>query len=59
MRKDRKEHVGIQRLIEYYSRVFRTGENLDYYSPEDYRIAERKFVKYVLNGLEVPVRVED
>jgi hypothetical protein len=54
MKKDCREHLGIKRLIEYYRSVFRTAENLDYYSPEDYRIAEKKFLKYALKGCEVP-----
>ncbi|MFH1625566.1 MAG: hypothetical protein ABID54_10500 [Pseudomonadota bacterium] len=56
--KDCREHVGIKRLIEYYRSVFRTAENLNHYSHEDYRIAEKKFLKYALKGWEVPVTEE-
>ena len=55
---DYREHLGIQRLIEHYRSVFKTRENLDHYSSEDYRMAERKFLKYALNGWEVPGQEE-
>jgi len=35
-------------LLKKYQKVFRIPENLNYYSEKDYRIAEKKFIKYAL-----------
>ena len=43
-----KDKSGIRLLLERYKAIFRTEENLDYYGEEDYRKAERKFLKYAL-----------
>lgn len=48
---------GLQRLIDRHRKVFRTPENINYYSTEDFLAAERKFLKFaLLNGesLRVP-----
>ncbi|UCF92330.1 MAG: hypothetical protein JSW39_29370 [Desulfobacterales bacterium] len=51
MNDNSKEKTGIQLLIEESKKKFRISENLDYYSKEDYQIAERKFLKFcILNG---------
>lgn len=39
---------GIKALIERYRKKFRVSENLDYYSKEDYRRAEKKYLKFCL-----------
>jgi len=39
---------GLQELIKKYRTIFRIPENVNYYSDEDYRLAERKFLKYLL-----------
>jgi hypothetical protein len=39
---------GLQELIKKYRTIFRIPENVNYYSDEDYRLAERKFLKYQL-----------
>lgn len=36
-------------LVEEYKTMFRIPENVNYYSEEDYRLAERKFVKHRLD----------
>lgn len=41
---------GLERLIEKRRAEFRQPENINYYSEDDYRIAERKYVKFRLNG---------
>ena len=41
--------TGIELLIKRYRRVFRISENLDFYSKEDFKSAERKFVKWALS----------
>jgi len=46
---------GIRLLLEKYRAIFRTEENRNYYGEEDYRKAERKFLKYALEqrGIEI------
>ena len=52
MKRDSKENRGIKQLLNRYRLIFRTPENLDYYSSGDYQIAEKKFLKYaLLNGI--------
>ena len=46
MKKDAKGNAGIQLLLKKYRVIFRIPENLRYYSEADYKIAERKFLKY-------------
>ncbi len=41
---------GKDMLIKFYKRSFRIPENLNHYSPEDYELAERKFLKYCVLG---------
>lgn len=41
---------GIKLLIEKYRDEFRRPENTDYYTEQDYKEAERKFVKFCLLG---------
>ena len=48
MRKEFKGNRGIKLLVRKYKETFRTAENLDYYSKTDYKIAERKFLKFIL-----------
>ncbi len=47
-------NTGMERLISRWRRTFSIPENLNHYSGEDYRRAERKFVKYAIrNGLGI------
>jgi hypothetical protein len=39
---------GLEKLVERYRIIFRIPENVNYYSEEDYRVAERKFLKLLL-----------
>ena len=48
MKKYPDQKKGIERLIRKYREKFRISENLDYYSDEDLKKAEKKFLKYVL-----------
>jgi hypothetical protein len=41
---------GIELLLERCRSEFRRPENTDYYSEDDYKEAERKFVKFCLHG---------
>jgi hypothetical protein len=40
--------TGLERLIRECRRRFRIPENINYYSAEDYREAEKKFLKLCL-----------
>ncbi|MBN1932144.1 MAG: hypothetical protein JW786_11110 [Desulfobacterales bacterium] len=48
MKKDLKRNVGFRRLLENYRKIFRIPENLNYYSAEDFKSAEKMFVKIAL-----------
>ena len=48
MKKDAKGNAGTQLLLKKYRDIFRIQENLEHYSETDYKIAERKFLKYAL-----------
>lgn len=50
MRKGSQSKSGIELLLEKYAAIFRTPENLNHYSQEDYQAAERKFLKYALEN---------
>jgi len=51
MKKNMKDTIGIQRIVERYKTHFRVPENLNFYSKEDLVAAERKFLKYaIMNG---------
>ena len=41
--------AGIQLLLDKYKKKFQISENVKYYSQKDYPVAEKKFIKYVLN----------
>ena len=48
MKKGSRENPGIKLLLKHYRSMFRVKENLNYYSSRDYKIAEKKFLKYAL-----------
>ena len=50
MQKDDFQTTGLKLLINECRKNFRIPENLDHYSAEDLRDAEKKYVKYCLNG---------
>jgi hypothetical protein len=43
-----KKSLGINKMLRRYREIFCIPENLNHYSSEDYKIAEKKFVKYAL-----------
>ena len=47
---------GIRLLLERYKALFRTKENRNYYGEEDYRKAERKFLKYALEQRKIEIQ---
>lgn len=42
--------IGIELLVEKCREKFRCPENTDFYEKDDYKEAERKYVKFCLNG---------
>ena len=46
----RHRALGLERLVEKCRDEFRRPENTDHYSKEDYRAAEKKFVRFCLTG---------
>lgn len=53
MKKNSGRLTGIHLLLEKYRKMFRIPENLNYYSDEDYQIAEKKFLKYAIFGCQL------
>jgi len=49
MKKKQSKTAGIDLLVQQYKKQFRIKENLNYYSKEDYKKAERKYLKFVLS----------
>lgn len=45
---DSSEKSGRKQLVKQYRKKFRIRENLDHYSEEDLRTAEKKFLKMCL-----------
>ena len=52
MEKTSKNAPGIELLKKKYQKIFRIPENLSYYAEADFRAAERKFIKWALDGGE-------
>ena len=50
MKNECDKDLGINKLAKKYRELFRIPENLNHYSEEDYKIAERKFLKFALMG---------
>jgi hypothetical protein len=48
--KNSKHPQGIELLVKKYRGMFQTPENLNHYSREDYKIAEKCFIKCALAG---------
>ena len=40
---------GLKTLIDLYRKAFQIPENTNHYSEQDFKIAERQFVKYMLH----------
>jgi hypothetical protein len=41
---------GIEQLVQQYKQDFRIPENTDHYSVEDFRLAEKQFVRFCLKN---------
>ncbi len=59
MKSQSKKNDGKKALIKKYRDFFRLPENLHYYSPEDFKEAERKFIKYALQMGDVDILSPD
>lgn len=59
MESQSKKNDGKKALIKKYRDFFRLPENLHYYSPEDFKEAERKFIKYALQMGDVDILSPD
>lgn len=46
---DYNQKCGLKLLVEKYRQEFRVAENLNHYSEDNYKIAERKFLKFALS----------
>ena len=56
MKGDLKQNPGISLLLKRYKKVFQIPENLNYYSEQDYKVAERMFMKYALTGHSIRIQ---
>jgi len=45
---DYSQNTGIKLLVKKYRKKFRIAENINHYSEDNYKIAERKFLKFAL-----------
>ena len=43
--KQSEKNIGIRLLVEKGREAFRIAENINYYSEQDYKTAEKKFIK--------------
>ncbi len=50
MKINTSKNVGMERLIRQYKKKFETEENLNYYAYKDFIQAQRKYLKFVLDG---------
>ena len=53
MNREDKKNRGIKKLLRKYKDAFRIPENVNHYSQEDFKIAERKFLKNAVTTGEV------
>ncbi len=50
MKYSKSRNVGMELLIQEYKKRFETDENVNYYAYKDFLQAERKYLKYMLEG---------
>ncbi len=46
----KSRNIGMELLIQQYRNKFEIDENINYYSFKDFLKAERKYLKYMLEG---------
>ena len=44
----REKTAGIKLLVEKGREAFRISENINFYSEKDYKVAEKKFIKFCI-----------
>ena len=54
--KNRRKKFGIHLLLKKYRTLFRIPENQNHYSEEDYRKAERMFLKHALEQRRIEMQ---
>ena len=60
MKKEQNKTTGLEVIIKTYKEIFSIPENLNHYSEEDYKKAEKKFLKYALTeGWSLPYRISE
>ena len=50
MKYNKSRNIGMELLIQQYKNKFEIDENINYYSFKDFLKAERKYLKYMLEG---------
>ncbi|MCP4719527.1 MAG: hypothetical protein GY860_08735 [Desulfobacteraceae bacterium] len=50
MEYNKSRNIGMELLIQEYKKKFETEENFNYYAHKDFLQAERKYLKYMLEG---------
>ncbi len=50
MKRNQSTNSGVLTLVKQYKSVFRIPENIEYYSEDDFEIAERKFLIWCLEN---------
>ncbi len=50
MKYNKSRNIGMELLIQEYRKKFETDENINYYTYKDFLQAERKYLKYMLEG---------
>jgi hypothetical protein len=48
MKQKSVDDSGVKLLLQKYRSIFKISENLNHYSEADYKIAERRFIKFAL-----------
>jgi hypothetical protein len=53
MKKDDHHTNGLKNLIAMYRKAFHLPENINYYTEQDFKSAERQFIKFMLQNREL------
>lgn len=54
MKANRKKITGMELLVQQFKARFEIEENINYYSFDDFVKAERKYLKFMLEGVSSP-----
>jgi hypothetical protein len=50
MKDTKRKNIGMQLLVRQYRDKFEIDENINYYTYKDFLRAQRKYLKYMLDG---------